>query len=178
LPDWNKLLLTLISGSPELTNNRYLRQLIGRDGNGDWIEGASPSSDDYDQCAQIIEDTIGADPMMKKVKEQLQAAGPSNTSREMARRLQLLHGIPFRGVLTTNYDLLLPGPPAKSPDSKPLMRRILRDPKPDWPELVDQTCSDSCMFRSNSRITPPCIQLHGSIDQLEHGLALSRLFRF
>lgn len=64
---------------------------------------------DFDAAAQLLEDSLASHEgaLKQLVTEQLTCDG--ELPMEMKNRLRLLLGIPFRGILTTNFDTLLPG---------------------------------------------------------------------
>ena len=57
---------------------------------------------------QLLEDDIGTKPMERLVEEELTL--PVRIPDAMQKRLDLLNSIPFKAILTTNFDLLIKGP--------------------------------------------------------------------
>lgn len=56
---------------------------------------------------QLLEDTLGADTVESYLQAELTA--PRQLPPEMQRRIELLDSIPFRAILTTNFDMLMIG---------------------------------------------------------------------
>lgn len=118
LPDWKDLLLDLLEAEKRSIlpmYRRYIRQRIGRGG-----------SQAFDEAAQILEDLVGRDRLLELLTERL--APRRALSPRMERRLRMLQGIPFRAVLTTNYDTTLDGP-VPNPDA---YRAYLRTDAQSW----------------------------------------------
>lgn len=65
-------------------------------------------------------------PVARVAREMLKP--PDTLPDAMKERMRLLKGIPFNAIVTTNFDLFLPGPPAAHDDAKPVIRNILRNP--------------------------------------------------
>ncbi|MCJ7782150.1 MAG: SIR2 family protein [Acidimicrobiia bacterium] len=61
---------------------------------------------DYEAAAQALRDEVGQDDFDLRVAARV---GRPDTGEIMNRRLALLRGIPFRAILTTNFDGYLPG---------------------------------------------------------------------
>ena len=60
----------------------------------------------YDEAAQLLQDHLGRETFVALLEEELSV---DRLTSAMARRLRWLRGIPFRTILTTNFDELLPG---------------------------------------------------------------------
>lgn len=75
----------------------------------DTIQKARETSnaDLYDLVAQILEDTVGVRYVEKLVEHALQI--PKEIPENMRNRLKVLNDIPFKAILTTNFDLFLNG---------------------------------------------------------------------
>ena len=67
------------------------------------------NSDLYDLVGQILEDKIGARKVEEMVEEKLKIKD-DDIPEEMRSRIQLLNSIPFKAILTTNFDMLMQGP--------------------------------------------------------------------
>jgi transcriptional regulator with XRE-family HTH domain len=83
------------------------------------------SSSALDEAAQVLEDALGRDALIGALREILGHPEPTDTMR---RRLELLRGIPFRSILTTNFDGLLAG---EAPGAE-AYRRALRPEAYRW----------------------------------------------
>jgi hypothetical protein len=93
LPTWPELLTTLAEPLDADLKGHVMR-LVAR-GN----------SDAFEQAAQVLEDAMARPRLMAEMARLFR---PSREDR-MAARLRWLGGIPFRAVLTTNFDPLLSG---------------------------------------------------------------------
>ena len=100
VPGWVNLLRAL-ADTPGVSADD--RALIGR-----LISGEPPVSKDLEAAAQILRDRIGPEGFPDALRSAMPRP-PLND--QMHRRLDLLRGIPFRSVLTTNFDGLLEGHP-------------------------------------------------------------------
>jgi len=114
LPAWSQLLfnvlekctedpsIILVSPSDRSKKKEYLSELRFM------LEQAveKKSTDIYDQVAQLLEDSLGSKKFDELVGKQLAHKG---VSPQMQKRLELLDAIPFRAILTTNYDPYLRG---------------------------------------------------------------------
>lgn len=67
---------------------------------------ARGSSSSLDEAAQVLEDQLGRARFLEQLHEIL--ARP-RMPKQMIERVQLLRGIPFRSILTTNFDEILSG---------------------------------------------------------------------
>jgi hypothetical protein len=136
LPSWTRLLEILVDdlcGKDSANPKRVsLRQLMGYDAHGNWVGGHN--SDSFDQCAQCVEDELGERRVHELIAEALKLPEPLNAA--MQARRDLLLSIPFRAILTTNYDDILPGIAAETPEAKRLMREILRGPSRPFEQFL------------------------------------------
>jgi hypothetical protein len=94
LPEWRQLLIDLAEDTDEATAEG-VRRFVG-----------SGTNRDLGAAAQTLRDRLGDERFFRVMQERL-ADPPLNAV--MRRRLRLLHGIPFRAILTTNFDEVLPG---------------------------------------------------------------------
>lgn len=94
LPEWRQLLVDLAAETDQATAEGVRR----------FVE--SGTNRDLGAAAQTLRDRLGDDYFFHLMEERL-ADPPINDV--MRRRLRLLHGIPFRAILTTNFDEVLPG---------------------------------------------------------------------
>lgn len=174
-PDWYDLLDNIRedgqrSGVLQQDESDRLKEVI--DDNRPSKNGRNGQQDSsaLDRCAQILEDKMGRATFAESVAKSLRADGP--LPEQMNERLRLLRGIPFRGILTTNFDLLVKGPPAMHPDARAKMQKILRAAPLGLQDQVLQTIGDP----EGGEV--PVIQVHGSIDDKycsEPGLVFTRL---
>jgi hypothetical protein len=97
LPGW-KPLLTRIAAGPEVPEavRSHVAERVARG-----------SAHALDEAAQALDDALGRARFLELLAEVL--AHPETTPA-MEERLRWLRGIPFRAVLTTNFDGVLPGP--------------------------------------------------------------------
>lgn len=97
LPDWRGLLSGLAQeAGPELSVRV------------DAILGSDPSAEDFHLAAQLLEDSLGRERLMAGLRGQLHV-DPDQLPPTMRRRVDVLRRVPFRAILTTNYDSLLGG---------------------------------------------------------------------
>ena len=74
------------------------------------ISGNAPSAAHLDQCAQQLQDVLGHELVVERLKKHL--AVPDPLPPVMQKRMDLLRRLPFRGIVTTNFSSIVPG---KSP---------------------------------------------------------------
>jgi CheY-like chemotaxis protein len=97
LPSWNALLREVADkGRLSGSDRKDFDELV-----------AGGSSHDLDQAAQLLEDRLKRPGFVRILVDRL---GHPDRTVEMARRLWYLKRIPFRSILTTNFDGLLEGP--------------------------------------------------------------------
>ena len=120
---------------------------------------ATGSTGALDAAAQMLEDALGRAPIVAELRRVLSARRMPATMR---RRLGWLAGIPFRGVLTTNYDPLLRGDVACAAS----YREILRPSAPAWREHAFW----------DAGLRAPTVKLHGDVSRVgdEDGIVLTR----
>lgn len=116
----------------------------------------------YDEAAQILEDAIGRDPMIAELRQKL-AYG--ELQPEMEWRKTWLKNIPFRAVLTTNFDGVLRG---ATPSSK-AYREILRLDRMPW--------IGSWFVTSRDMKRRPLLKLHGDLNEPETVVLTRRDYR-
>ncbi len=90
-----------------------------------------PTARELEMAAQLLYDSLGEQAFCQRLSAIL---AETKLSAPMARRLKHLRGIPFRAIVTTNFDPLLPGlPPAAE-----VYRRLLRPRQPPspWREAI------------------------------------------
>ena len=138
VPGWVNLLRAL-ADTPGVSADD--RALIGR-----LISGEPPVSKDLEAAAQILRDRIGPEGFPDALRSAMPRP-PLND--QMHRRLDLLRGIPFRSVLTTNFDGLLEG----HPPGREAYLRVLRPSSHRW--------WDARFW--DSRQGPDVVHLHGDV---------------
>lgn len=105
IPTWRSLLVELAGSLPE-GRRETITQFLGD----------SPSALDYEAAAQTLRDGLGDGGFRLALRNRL-GAPPRNPVID--RRLEWLRGIPFRSILTTNFDGFLKGaPPGGRPTSR------------------------------------------------------------
>lgn len=136
LPSWQKLLGGLNESVDDATQRREIAT---------WLRRAK-SNRDYEGLAELIKSALG--PRFVPTLAQLLERPPTPATK---RRLAFLHEVPFRAVLTTNFDPLIPGE-LPGPDA---YARVLTAPRHAW--------WNQSYWSSSGREPPACIQLHGRV---------------
>jgi len=108
---------------------------------------SEPTGDVLEEVAQVLEDELGTNKLVNHLRDLLTA---HDLPQAMQERLRWLQGIPFRAILTTNFDTLLQG---EAPSTM-MYRNILRAPRPRW---WDEG------FWEPSDVRPPILKLHGDV---------------
>jgi CheY-like chemotaxis protein len=118
LPGWRALLRSLAqTEGVEAETRAHVLQLLDDPG---------ATAHALDQAAQMMADELEGERFVARLREILRCA---SMPERMMRRLRWLQEIPFRAVLTTNFDgVLARGDP---PEARSY-RRILRDERPRW----------------------------------------------
>lgn len=116
----------------------------------------------FDEAAQVIEDTLGRAAFTDELRARL--ARPALTPL-MERRLAWLRGIPFRAILTTNFDGVLDG---ETP-SVDAFRAVLRPEgsEPWWRRL----------FHASHLLAAPVLKIHGDVRRPETVVITRRDYR-
>jgi hypothetical protein len=114
VPSWTKLLQRMASEGGDAAVKRHVLGLLRKG-----------SSHALDEAAQALEDALGRGQFLRSLASTLGAPQPTGA---MERRLRWLGGIPFRLILTTNFDGLLHGPVA----ARDTYRDALRVPPERW----------------------------------------------
>lgn len=114
LPAWDKLLTAMSSHGVDQRTQDHVATLVRKG-----------SAHALDEAAQVLEEAIGRPGFVARIRQLLETP---DLNRTMAQRLEWLRGIPFRAVLTTNFDPVLKGQ-LPSPTA---YRQVLR-PKPFSP---------------------------------------------
>jgi hypothetical protein len=164
LPRWGELIRFVASeqGPGPLSAERaWVSALLDRQ--------PPPSSRELEMAAQLLYDALGEEVFCARLREALRA---EPLPEAMRLRLKHLRGIPFRAIVTTNFDPLLPGM-APSPEA---YRRLLREGRSSspWREAVTRVAlgegpADAPWEEGDSLV----VQLHGRIDDAR-SLVLTR----
>ena len=159
IPQWRELLRQLVDQmgdarqAPEVES---VRALIADD--------KPVTSRELEMAAQLLYDAVGAERFSERLNVALQQEA---IPEPMAKRRDHLLGIPFRAIVTTNFDLLLPG----QPPSGRAFRSLLRNPRPSpWREAAirialrresvnDAPAADDLPPKADT----PVVQLHGNV---------------
>lgn len=150
VPTWNRLLLKLGARLASEDETRgYVERLLD--------EAHTPSAHDLDEAAQLLEDRFGEAEFRRLLEHEVSAA---EGGEAMARREQLLAGIPFKAIITTNYDRFLPESPPV-----PYHEVLRQHPKAWIARLVEAT---------NGQWQTPVIRIHGRIGDAENRPVITR----
>ena len=98
LPGWIMLLRRMAS-SPDVDPEHCTAVSELTEATG----GKKPSAHALDQAAQMLADHLGTERFIELLREPLETTG--TLPGRMARRLQRLHAVPFRAILTSNSAL-------------------------------------------------------------------------
>ena len=151
VPQWRSLLAELADA--ELGDPAVARGVHAM------IEGGS--SRDLGAAAQTLRDSLGEERFFAIVRERLADPPLDDTMR---RRLAQLGGIPFRAILTTNFDGVLPGEP---PDRQAYLDVLRPSGHRWWDER----------FWDQNRAGARVVKLHGSVSQPESVVFTHRDYR-
>mgnify|MGYP002629497303 CR=1 FL=1 len=148
LPDW-RALLTDIAADPglEVAVREHVQRMVSRPDAG---------AHEFDQAAQLVEDQIGRADFLAALRERLQ---PRALGDGMEARLRWLRGIPFRAVVTTNFDPILEG---RVP-SPAVYRDLLRPSSYRWWEEA---------FWTDTPRGAAVLKIHGDVRQADHDAAI------
>jgi hypothetical protein len=157
LPSWPSLLRTLAAAIPVGAANdaqRTLERLLDAQ--------TGVSNRELEMAAQLLFDALGAERCRALLREALKKEPLPDV---MQLRLKHLFGIPFRAIVTTNFDPLIAGVP---PDPA-AYRRLLRAPRySPWREAITRAALG---LRSAAPTADapdrPVIQLHGTLNDDE-----------
>lgn len=111
LPPWKELLRRVAREASPMIRQHVETQL-----------DRSSRAHELDEAAQVLERDLGRRRFFEAVQHEMRSSG----NERMERRKDLLRNIPFRAILTTNFDELLqgvqPGPEAYSAILRPRLR--------------------------------------------------------
>src|SRR5579871_150054 len=151
LPTWESLLMTLAQ-RPEIGERvrQYIQSRL-----------QAKRADANEEAAQLLQDQLGREVFIGSLRELLCGKDPPPAMRE---RLTLLKGIPFRAILTVNFDDLLEG---KTPSAE-AFRQALHS------EHAGQRSLYTSYRRLSALHGPIVIKLHGDLN-LPESVVFSRL---
>jgi hypothetical protein len=163
LPRWKDLIRSIAADMPP-GEGRPERELVHSLLN----DNPAPSSRELEMAAQILYDALGGDIF----RGRLAAALHRNPLPEVMRlRLKHLRGIPFRAIVTTNFDPLLPGLPPTADAYRSLLRS--RRPSP-WRDAIARVALNlEPAGSASSDADSIVVQLHGRLDDAD-SLVLTR----
>ncbi len=144
-----------------------LLRLIAKSLGQELIPASNASAFDLEAMGQALQDraaNAGRGAWAGLVREALEEAGREHPRAGLEVRCNRLQSIPFKAILTTNFDTSLSG----SPTNRDTYWQVLRaDQRPGW-QLPDADLNDNWR-------RPPIIKLHGDVDGAEPGnLVFSR----
>lgn len=157
LPSWHTLLKTMAAelvrdGATEATS--AIETLLST--------RTSVSSHEFEVAGQLLFDQLAEGRCRELLRRALR---PQGLPEAMQTRLKHLLGIPFRAIVTTNFDPILAGV-APGPEA---YRRLLRAPQPSpWREAIAEAALGKHIGKAGwDAIDRPIIQLHGTLDDDE-----------
>lgn len=155
LPSWPELVRRVADALPpdeRAAHRATIDQLMG------------PSDRHYshrelEMAAQLLFDAIGEERCRHLLRDALRS---DRVPPAMQLRLKHLLGIPFRAIVTTNFDPLLPGVP---PDAVAYRRLLRTDRLGPWREATLRAALGLSADPSDTLDTPdrPVVQLHGTL---------------
>jgi hypothetical protein len=137
---WRHLLADVAEHEP--LGSEALRRAVLR-----LLEGPSVPNHDLEAAAQLLADALGHDGMAQALKAR---AGSPALDQQIKDRLAWLRGIPFRSILTTNFDGILAGR-IPGPDA---YLSVLRPGDNRWWDA---------QYWQGRDAGPPVIKLHGDL---------------
>jgi hypothetical protein len=151
-PTWAKLLQGLASRQEVPSEVRqHIEELMEKG-----------SSHAYDEAAQTLEWLLTRKTFVEELQHQFTA--PTHISQGMSNRLRWLRAIPFRAILTTNFDTLLEG---DTPGNS-AYRSVLRPKAAAWWEGT---------FWGETPYKAPILKIHGDVRKPETIVLTRRDYR-
>jgi CheY-like chemotaxis protein len=156
LPAWPDLVRAVALELPSREREAHratIESLVGSGGRG-------YSHRELEMAAQLLFDAVGEERCRHLLRDTLR---PDRLPPVMQQRLKHLLGIPFRAIVTTNFDPLLPGVP---PDARAYRRLLRADRFGPWREatlraaLGIDTVPERPTLDAPDR---PVVQLHGTV---------------
>lgn len=162
LPQWQELITELAKPGDLYSVSKeraMVNSLLGPD--------AKPSSKDFEMAAQLLFDALGEEEFYRRLSQQLKDKNPKDA---MTLRLKHLRGIPFRAIVTTNFDPLIQG----AAPSAGAYRKLLRPRRPPspWREAVTRIAlgQDPLHYTANYDDSI-VVQLHGHLKSVLRNLS-------
>ena len=155
LPQWRQLIRDLAGdatlGARERERELVLSLLDAHPG---------PSTRELEMAAQLLFDALGEKTFCERLAQTMRK---EPLPEAMRLRLKHVRGIPFRAIVTTNFDPLLPG----VPPSADAYRKLLRPGRPasPWREAIARVALDLApLAESTGDAESIVVQLHGRLD--------------
>lgn len=157
LPQWTDLIRALAEDLPDGARGPAHELVLSL-----LRDSRAPSSRELEMAAQLLSDAHGEDAFRARLRERLsEALAQQPLPKAMQLRLKHLRGIPFRAIVTTNFDPLVPG----MPPSADAYRKLLRSPRPSpWREALARVALDLGPGRASADGDSVVVQLHGRLD--------------
>jgi hypothetical protein len=155
-PQWQELIRKVADPIPD------------SDKDGQWVKVISlldshrgPSNRELEMAAQLLFDALGEQVFCERLSTGLSG---KDLPDAMQSRLKHLRGIPFRAIVTTNFDPLIPGEPPSAEDYRRLLRP--RRPPSPWREAVTRVALGQDPLRhTSSDADSIVVQLHGQLKK-------------
>lgn len=163
LPQWKDLIRSIAGEAPRdagAAEHELVRSLLD--------DRRPRSSRELEMAAQLLFDALGADTFSRRLAA---AMDRRPLTDPMQSRLKHLRGIPFRAIVTTNFDPLLPGMPPRADAYRRLLRGRRASP---WREAIARVALDlEPRSAAAADADPLVVQLHGRLDDAD-SLVLTR----
>jgi hypothetical protein len=164
LPQWKQLIRDL-AGDATLGARERERELVLSLLTTD----PGPSTRELEMAAQLLFDALGEDTFCQRLAQTMRK---EPLPEAMRLRLKHLRGIPFRAIVTTNFDPLLPGVPPSADAYRKLLRP--RRPPSPWREAIARVALDlGPLTEPGGDAESIVVQLHGRLDDVA-SLVLTR----
>ncbi|HEX9206921.1 MAG TPA: SIR2 family protein [Steroidobacteraceae bacterium] len=154
LPAWPELVRAIARALPPeeaAIHRATLDQLLG-------TPETQGSHRELEMAAQLLFDALGEERCRHLLRDTLR---PDRLPPVMQQRLKHLLGIPFRAIVTTNFDPLLPGVP---PDAMAYRRLLRSDRFGAWREATLRAALGLDFSLANIDAPDrPVVQLHGTL---------------
>jgi hypothetical protein len=149
LPTWRSLLLAVAEAGEVPSEERgEIQALLHAE-----QPQSSVSADAYEQAAQLLQDQLGRSAFTDAVRESLRPDSHALGSETMQARMRHLAEIPFRAVLTTNFDTLIEGLPPE-PDT---YQKVL------WPWGGSRWWGEAFWGEGDRGLASRVVKLHGDL---------------
>jgi hypothetical protein len=153
LPPWKDLIRAIADALPPGSGGEeqeLVRSLID--------DRRVRSSRELEMAAQLLFDALGGDLFRRRLAAALER---DPLPEPMKLRLKHLRGIPFRAIVTTNFDPLLPGMAPRADAYRRLLRSRRASP---WRETLARVALDIEAGAAASDTDSLVVQLHGRLD--------------